>query len=389
MMPSGTYPAVVLFIDVPPVDVDVNVHPAKTEVRFLHESAIVAFVRNAVAEAIRATEPTTRIAVSRSSEIESAAPRPQAPVSPLRNAPATAGTGAPWQSLRDERRNDAAPTMREENAGEAIRLSVSHRAARPAPVEAGESAAPPESTDAKTADADVSPSPSEPLELFPTTMADADQPLPPEPPPTSEAQQAQALPDMGHGIKPLGQIRDSYIAATDEEGLLLVDQHAAHERVLFEQIRDTRLSRPADVQTLLIPETLDLSPAEADAFGVVQEELESIGVETMQLSGRTIAIKTAPAGLAAKDVIALVREALGVVERERRSFSLDHLRDTIAASLACKAAIKVNMRLTSEKMQWLIDELIKTQNPMTCPHGRPTIMRMDLRDIERGFKRPV
>jgi DNA mismatch repair protein MutL len=198
-----------------------------------------------------------------------------------------------------------------------------------------------------------------------------------------------ALPGLGHGIKPLGQIRDSYIVATDEEGLLLVDQHAAHERVLFEQIRDTKLARPANVQPLLIPETLDLTPAETAAFAEVQAELESVGIETMMLSGRTIAIKTAPAGLAAGDVVTLVRELLGVIERERRSFSIESIRDQIAASLACKAAIKVNMPLTSEKMQWLIDELMKTANPMTCPHGRPIIMRMDLREIERGFKRPV
>jgi DNA mismatch repair protein MutL len=158
---------------------------------------------------------------------------------------------------------------------------------------------------------------------------------------------------------------------------------------LFEQIRDTKLTRPANVQPLLIPETLDLTPAETSAFAEVQAELESVGIETMMLSGRTIAIKTAPAGLAAGDVVTLVRELLGVIERERRSFSIESIRDQIAASLACKAAIKVNMPLTSEKMQWLIDELMKTANPMTCPHGRPIIMRMDLREIERGFKRPV
>src|SRR5262249_6570184 len=155
----------------------------------------------------------------------------------------------------------------------------------------------------------------------------------------------------------------------DDEGLLLVDQHVAHERVLFEQFRDVKLARPADVQALLIPETIDLSPAEAEAFGVVQEELESIGIETMQLSGRTVAIKTAPAGLSAGEVMALVTEVIGAVERDRRAFSIEHIRDAIAASLACKAAIKVNMPLTSEKMQWLIDELMKTKNPMTCPHG--------------------
>ena len=205
----------------------------------------------------------------------------------------------------------------------------------------------------------------------------------------SEAVEERDLPGLGHGIKPLGQIRDSYIVATDEEGLLLVDQHVAHERVLFEQFRDIRLARSAEIQPLLIPQTLDLSPAEVEAFAAVQSELEIMGIEAMQLSGRTIAIKTAPSGLSSNDVVALVRDVLGVVERERRTFTLDHIRDEIAASLACKAAIKINMPLTTEKMQWLIDELMKTKNPMTCPHGRPIIMRMGLRDIERGFKRPV
>ena len=144
-----------------------------------------------------------------------------------------------------------------------------------------------------------------------------------------------------------------------------------------------------EVQQLLIPETLALSPAEAEAFSVIQPELESMGIEAMQLSGRTIAIKTAPSGLTSNDVLTLVQELLAVVERERRNFTVERIRDAIAASLACKAAIKVNMPLTTEKMQWLIDELMKTQNPMTCPHGRPSIMRMELRDIERGFKRPV
>ncbi|HJQ25080.1 MAG TPA: DNA mismatch repair endonuclease MutL [Blastocatellia bacterium] len=372
MMPSGTYPAVVLFIDVPPTEVDVNVHPAKTEVRFLHESSIVAFVRDAVAAAIRSTEPTTRIGVNRSSDAEELRTRP-------------------------------APQPLEDRSADAIRLSATSRPSAPAPPaferstsQSDEwreslSSAPPGPMQATATDSGdrVEQALAESASLFAPPAETFSESMPAEPAAPPVAAEAQALPNLGHGIKPLGQIRDSYIAATDEEGLLLVDQHAAHERVLFEQFRDTRLSRPADVQALLIPETLDLSPAEADAFAVVQEELESIGIETMRLSGRTVAIKTAPAGLAAKDVIALVREVLGVVERERRSFSLDHLRDTIAASLACKAAIKVNMRLTSEKMQWLIDELMKTQNPMTCPHGRPILMRMDLRDIERGFKRPV
>jgi len=198
-----------------------------------------------------------------------------------------------------------------------------------------------------------------------------------------------ALPGFGHGIKPLGQIRDSYIVATDEEGLLLIDQHVAHERILFEQFRSTAGVSSSDVQPLLIPETLELSPAEAEAFELVQAELETKGIEAMRLSGRTVAIKTAPSGLASSDTVAIVRDLLAVVERERRGLNLERIRDEIAASVACKAAIKINMPLTPEKMQWLIDELMKTENPMTCPHGRPILMRYGLRDIERTFKRPV
>jgi DNA mismatch repair protein MutL len=206
---------------------------------------------------------------------------------------------------------------------------------------------------------------------------------------TATTPEPDILPGFGHGIRPLGQIRDSYIVATDDEGLLLVDQHVAHERILFEQFRDLRLARSSGLQPLLIPATLDLNPSEAEAFTIVEEELEKMGIETMRLSGRTIAVTTAPAGLSSGDVLAVVREVFTVVERERRHSTVDRIRDGIAAELACKAAIKVNMPLTSEKMQWLIDELMKTHNPMTCPHGRPIMMRVGLRDIERGFKRPV
>jgi DNA mismatch repair protein MutL len=354
MMPSGTYPAAILFVELPPTEVDVNVHPAKTEVRFLREGAILSFIRDSVADALRSTQPVTRV------------PSPGA---------ATRG-----QSDRSAERLPAYPQYTPPRIDRAPVTSYDVKESPPA-------------VDSPAAHALRAPRDAQEhidSAINQPTAAEeqAEQAISNE---AVEYQQLekQALPGLGHGIKPLGQIRDSYIVATDEEGLLLVDQHAAHERVLFEEIRDGRLARGPQVQQLLIPETLDLSPAEAQAFAVVREELDNLGVETMELSGRTIAVKTAPAGLASSDVIQLVREALSVVERERRDFNIENVRDQMAASLACKAAIKVNMPLTSEKMQWLIDELMKTNNPMTCPHGRPSIMRMQLRDIERGFKRPV
>lgn len=372
MMPSGTYPAAILFIEVPPTEVDVNVHPAKTEVRFLREGAMLAFVRDSIADALRKTQPVTRVpgtgdAAARRQPDSSASRPPSYP----QNRPSLA-----------ERLQIAPGDVKEPSLA---------RDPKPAQVsdEMSASSIPRDIEEQIYSSIEQVGTADEPVEhsIANGTVSNEtwleDQQL------EDQQLEKQALPGLGHGIKPLGQIRDSYIVATDEEGLLLVDQHAAHERVLFEEIRDGRLARAADVQQFLIPETLDLSPAEAQAFAVVRQELDSLGVETMELSGRTIAVKTAPAGLSSADVIQLVREALAVCERERRDFNIENLRNQMAASLACKAAIKVNMPLTSEKMQWLIDELMKTANPMTCPHGRPSIMRMQLRDIERGFKRPV
>ncbi len=385
MMPSGTYPAAILFIDVPPSEVDVNVHPAKTEVRFLHEAAILSFTRQAVADALTTTQPTTRL-----------------PGTPAREAKGFVAGGFVDRSPQNSRPNFSPPSSARFPlpGSEAQSPAKSYREI----LNAGETVDPGSERDETQTGRLAAALSSYPDQLQENEIQQGGQPF-------EEAQKIESgvaepeagwgaavgeveieelpLPGLGHGIKPMGQIRDSYIAATDEEGLLLIDQHAAHERVLFEQFRDLKLSRSGGVQPLLIPETLDLTSAEIEAFEIVQPELETMGVETMRLSGRAIAVKTAPSGIPTSDVIALVREVVCVVERERRNFSLEDIRDSIAASLACKAAIKVNMRLTDEKMQWLIDELMKTKNPMTCPHGRPSIMRFGLREIERGFKRPV
>jgi DNA mismatch repair protein MutL len=190
----------------------------------------------------------------------------------------------------------------------------------------------------------------------------------------------------GH-IRPLGQVRQSFVAATDEEGLLLIDQHAAHERILFERFRDALNAQTPVRQPLLVPETIDLTPAQAGAFDRLQPELEAAGFEVLTLSGRTIAITAVPAELPAPEVRTLLLEVLDAADGRGRA-SLESVREEIAASLACRAAIKINMPLSQEKMRWLIDELLKARNPWTCPHGRPAILRFTIRDIERQFQRP-
>jgi DNA mismatch repair protein MutL len=197
-----------------------------------------------------------------------------------------------------------------------------------------------------------------------------------------------AVESLDANIHPLGQLEESFILATDAEGLLLIDQHAAHERVLFDKYRRLEESRRPDSQNLLVPETFDLTPAQAAAFDEVADELERLGFSLMRLSGRTVAVRAVPADLPPGEARNLLAEILDTVEAEKRGRARETLRDEIAASLACHAAIKVNTPLTHEKMRWLIDRLLLTSSPTTCPHGRPSILRLTKRDIERGFHRP-
>jgi DNA mismatch repair protein MutL len=188
-------------------------------------------------------------------------------------------------------------------------------------------------------------------------------------------------------IQPLGQLHESFIIAVDDEGLLLIDQHVAHERILFDKFRTSETERGIESQNLLLPETIDLSPAQSEAFQLIEADLESLGFGLMRLSGRTVAIKSIPTDLPASEARNLFSEILDTIEKEKRGGAKTTLRDDIAASLACKAAIKINMKLTPEKMRWLIDRLLITTSPTTCPHGRPVILRLSMKDIERGFHR--
>ena len=188
-------------------------------------------------------------------------------------------------------------------------------------------------------------------------------------------------------IRPLSQLHDSFIIAVDDEGLLLIDQHVAHERILFDKFRKKEVNRKIESQNLLLPETIDLSPAQAAAFDLVEAELENLGFALMKLSGRTVAVKAVPTDLPASEVRNLLREILDTVDKEKFGHARANIHDNIAASLACKASVKMNMKLTLEKMQWLIDKLLTTSSPTTCPHGRPVILRLTMKDIERGFHR--
>jgi DNA mismatch repair protein MutL len=140
-------------------------------------------------------------------------------------------------------------------------------------------------------------------------------------------------------------------------------------------------------QNLLIPDAFDLTPAQAAAFDTVAEELEQYGFGLMRLSGRTVAVRAVPADLPAGEARSLLAELLDSIDADRRTLQRSALDDRIAAALASRAAVKYNTVLAQEKMRWLVDRLLQTSSPTTCPHGRPVILRLATHDIEKSFHR--
>jgi DNA mismatch repair protein MutL len=188
-------------------------------------------------------------------------------------------------------------------------------------------------------------------------------------------------------LKPLGQVNASFIVAVNSEGLWIIDQHVAHERVLFEQHLRARREGALSGQRLLMPIMAELAPRQRVILDQIAEELSANGFDVTPMGAQSVAIQATPSGISSGDAERLLAELLDGIEREHSAISMDSLQSQIAATTACHAAIKVNMPLDHTKMEWLLAELAKTDAPMSCPHGRPIVLRYSLREIERAFKR--
>jgi len=205
--------------------------------------------------------------------------------------------------------------------------------------------------------------------------------------PIGDAPASLPDPDQIADLKPLGQVSASFIIAVNGQGLWIVDQHVAHERVLFELHLEARRSGKVESQRMLLPMIVDLSPRQIVIFEKIAEELVANGFEVEPMGPKSFAIQAVPAGIVASDAEKLLTEILDGIERENAAISIDTLQAKIAASTACHAAIKVNMPLDHTKMEWLLAALAKTDCPMSCPHGRPVVLRYSVKEIERAFQR--
>ena len=159
------------------------------------------------------------------------------------------------------------------------------------------------------------------------------------------------------------------------------------ERVLFERVLKQRAAQKVESQRLLMPIILEMSAAQQAVFHEIAEELQHNGFEAEPFGARSVAVKVAPAGVEAGAIEHMLHDLLDQFSREEQSLNLEKIRTRIAASIACHAAIKVNMPLDQNKMEWLLTELAKTDHPMSCPHGRPVVLRYSVKDIQKAFKR--
>ncbi|MFZ0784994.1 MAG: DNA mismatch repair endonuclease MutL [Candidatus Acidiferrales bacterium] len=372
--PPGVFPVVLLFLDMPYQEVDVNVHPAKIEVRFRHPQFVHDFTRDSLRQALSIARPIpgfpARAAAAGAGipgDAGGAAPAngPNGPGSMRGYAPMPDGSTFPGPT-RAEIPASLGPFGSSAAVGEDFELSGALD--RPMAQRLGFETAPamnfpmPGASAAETTTA-AAPTASEGL---PGTLPSAE--------------------DIAD-LKPLGQVSSSFIVAVNAEGLWIVDQHVAHERVLFEQHLRARREGDLGGQRLLVPIVVELNPRQLATFEQIGDELRANGFEADLMGGRSVAIQAAPAGIASSDAEKLLFEILDGIARENQAISIDSLQSKIAASTSCHAAIKVNTPLDKTKMEWLLGELAKTEYPMSCPHGRPVVLRYSVRDIERAFKR--
>lgn len=362
VMPPTSYPVMLMFLEMPPAEVDVNVHPSKTEVRFRQPSLIHDFVR----ESIRYTLMKARPAASFLAALAGGANASQALVPGDSDHQHQTQITPPSEYLDSEYPATAAqePGAADAHAeAEAFSLSAPTLPAQAAHLPFA----------AATALAELA------------FQGNAHgQPVLPQ----SALQDADPVASLNAlaTLKPLGQLRESFILATNDEGLWIIDQHVAHERVLFEKILRERAVEKVQRQRLLMPLLIDLQPHQMVLFARIARELERNGFEAEPFGSRTIAIKAAPIGLEGRELERMLAEVLEQAEHEQTE-NLQAARTRIAASIACHAAIKINMPLDSERMHWLLAELGKTEHPTSCPHGRPIALRYSWKDIQRAFQR--
>jgi DNA mismatch repair protein MutL len=384
VIPPTSFPVVLLFLEMPPAEVDVNVHPAKTEVRFRQQGLMHDFVRDSLRSAlIRARPAAGFLAALDSSPAASSSLMPPAE-SPL--------PGSPDEAPLDGPAPDRAAAQPFQLTPRPASPAPGVLPFAPTPYRAGSFGS--DSDFAQAAAALFSPPNLPPAAENCSTNHGESSAYGASPAlAAAQVEAEQAAQNLNHlgELKPLGQLRESFILATGPDGLWIIDQHVAHERVLFEKILRNRNVEQVQRQRLLMPLLVDLKPSQMVVFAQIADELERNGFEVEPFGPQTLAVKAAPVGLEGAALERMLTEVIDQsspdADKSLQNEDLTSLRRRIAASLACHSAIKVNMPLDPERMEWLLLELAKTEHPTSCPHGRPIALLYSWKEIQRAFHR--
>lgn len=334
-------PEVHLFIEMPPERVDVNVHPTKAEVRFLEQSLVHEVLRRALSDALGAgPAPELRLQAS------------VAPIA-LPAMPMLPGVLRPDPTFRQE---PWRPVAQGSADGQPHPGAASSQGDPLAPWERGVS----ETSEAASTTTDA-------LSVGVGAL----------PPPADTL-----LP-----MKPLGQFRHTYILAVDQDGLAIIDQHVAHERVLYERIYERLSSGRLQSQRLLTPLVFEMDPAQLAGIEAHANDLERLGFDVEPFGGKSVRVSAMPALIGLGDVEPALRALGQDLDGFDKAGRVDDVLKHLAATMACHAAVKANDPLPLEKMQFILDELHATAYSTVCPHGRPVMLRLTRREIEKRFER--
>ncbi len=364
LLMTGRYPVAFLYLTMPPQMVDVNVHPTKAEVRFPDSSLIYSLVRGTIHNRL------TRANLTPALRLETAnAVRGPATAAPSAAAPVAAATRL--EPLLGP------PLRRDEPVPQAVPSSP-YDPPQPLPPIASASATPPAPVTAVTPAA-ATPAAATPP---PVTVTPAAASPTPEPGPHSTVPAANDAPPQ-----PVLQIQDTYIVLETDAGMLVIDQHALHERILYEQLRQRLMQKNLDVQRLLVPEPIDLPPQQAALLLAATDTLASLGIEISEFGGNTVLVHSYPTLLSRRPVHEIVAAIVDHLMQYDRLPSRETLLHDLLATIACKAAIKAGDRLSPEEIHALLRLRDLAEHSQHCPHGRPTTLLISREQLDRQFRR--
>ncbi|HNT34863.1 MAG TPA: DNA mismatch repair endonuclease MutL, partial [bacterium] len=362
LLPSGRYPFGVLYLAMPPDTVDVNVHPAKMEIRFHDENSVFHLIRSTVFRSLNEFTGQT-LAVQ----------TPQ-------NSTARATPEIPRQTSMFPQSQHTSSTKRERDLDEVIQSAVSAFGDRLAAQERAETLG---SIQGQSVPTGTAPSASTTTHDGFTTPVSEQKPVPAPVTP-------QILFDEHRRFVPRMQLNNVYMVGyvNGEPDLIIIDQHAAHERILFEQFRASRAGHCMPSQNLLIPLTWDVAPSDVDIVCSHLDALRTLGFEIEYFGGETFNVTAIPATLDLERSAQLLQDCISDLAQGQKDHSAaEDLENALLERLACHAAVRAGQALSLEEMESLGLQLCRTPNGGTCPHGRPTTLRLSESDLKKHFKR--